>query len=112
MPLHPLEEATLRTFVIPSKRGRLVTLFGNPKRRKQALDVLNHFTDWDARFAQAVDSSTNVLTLLRDAGAPPECRVISDSPELDARDMPLTDAVLACEDFAFASVLCCIPREL
>ena len=112
MALHSAEEATLRTFVVAAKRHRLLTLFGSPKRRKEARDALNHFGDWDARFAQVVDSSTDVLALLRQVGAPPECHVISDSPDLDGRDMPLGEAVSACEAHSFASVLCCVPGEL
>jgi len=112
MALHPAEEATLRTFVVAAKRDRLLTLFGSPKRRRQARDSLNHFADWDARFAQPVDSSADVLVLLREAGAPPECHVMSDSLELDGRDMPLGEAVSACEGYSFASVLCCVPGEL
>src|SRR5262245_36159220 len=49
--LHPAEEATLRTFVVSAKRDRWLALFGSPKRRKQARDALNHFADWDARYA-------------------------------------------------------------
>lgn len=109
---HPAEEATLRAFAVSSKRDRLLTLFGSSKRRKQGRDALNHFADWDARFAQPVDSSTDVLALLRKAGAPSECHVMSDSPELDGRDMPLAEAVRACEGYSFASVLCCVPNEL
>ena len=110
--LHPAEDATLRTFVVAAKRDRLLTLFGSPKRRKQARDSLNHFAYWDARFAQPVDSSTEVLALLRKLGAPSECHVISDSPELDGRDMSLDEAVSACEGYSFASVLCCVPGKL
>ena len=112
MALHPAEEATLRTFVVAAKRDRLLRLFGNPKRRRRALDVLNHFDGWDDRFAQPVESSADVLALLRNAGAPSECHVMSDSPELDGRDMTLDEAVSACEGFFFASVLCCVPGEL
>jgi hypothetical protein len=112
MALHPAEEATLRTFVVAAKRDRLLALFGNPKRRKLALDALNHFAGWDARFAQLVDSSADVLALLRAAGASSECHVMSDSPELDGRDMPLDEAVRACEGHSFASVICCVPGKL
>lgn len=110
--LHPAEEATIRAFVVAAKRDRLLTLFGSPKRREKALNELNHFADWDARFARPVYSSTDVLTQLRKAGAPSECHVISDTSELDGRDLPLADAVLACENHSFASVLCCVPHEL
>lgn len=112
MALHPAEEATLRTFVVSSKRDRLLTLFGSPKRRKEALDALNHFADWDPRFAQTMESCIDVLALLRKAGAPSECHVMSDAPELDSRYMPLAEAVEACENNSFASVLCCVPGEL
>lgn len=112
MALHPAEEATLRAFVTPAKRDRLLTLFDSPKRRRQARDALNHFADWDARFAQPIDSSVDVLALLRNAGAPSECHVISDSPELDGRDLPLDEALTECEGYSFASVLCCVPGAL
>ena len=112
MPLHPAEEATLRTFVVAAKRDRLLTIFGSPKRRKRATDTLNHFADWDARFARPVDSSADLLTLLRTEGAPSACHVMSDSPDLDGRDMPLDEALRACESDSFASVLCCVPGDL
>ena len=103
MALHPAEEATLRAFVAAAKRERLLAMFGSAKRREEACDALNHFAGWDGRFAQHVKPSTDVLALLRNAGAPAECHVISDSPELDGRDMPLEEAVAACEAFPFAS---------
>lgn len=112
MALHPAEEATLRTFVVAAKRDRLLTLFGSSRRRKQARDALNHFAGWDERFAQLLDSSADVLALLRNAGAPSQCHVISDAPELDGRNMPLDEAVSACEGYSFASVLCCVPGKL
>jgi hypothetical protein len=112
MPLHPTEEATLQAFVVPAKRDRLLTLFGSSKRRRQALDTLNHFAGWDERFAHPINSPADVLTLLRKSGAPSECHVMSDSSELDGRDMPLEEAVSACEAHSFASVLCCVPGKL
>ncbi|HSS49759.1 MAG TPA: hypothetical protein VLX28_12520 [Thermoanaerobaculia bacterium] len=112
MPLHPAEEATIRAFVAPAKRDRLLALFGSSKRRKQACSTLNHFKDWDPRWVQALGSSDSVLAALREAGAPAECRVISDDPDLDGRDLPLTEAVEAAESYSFASVLCCLPGEL
>lgn len=110
--IHPAEEAMFRAFAKPSKRDRLVAMFGNPKRREQALDDLNHSDLWDPRYAQAVASNVCALDVLVAAGAPSTCHIISDSDELDGRDMPLEEAVEACENFDFASILCCIPGEL
>lgn len=112
MGLHPTEEATIRAFVIPEKRDRLIMLFGSAKRRKQARAALNHFVGWDARYVQPISSSSNVLTALLEAGAPAECHIISDDPVLDGRALPLADAVAAAEDYPFASILCCLPGQL
>ena len=112
MSLHPSEEAILKTFVVPAKRDRLLSLFRSPKRRQQARNALNYFAAWDDRFAQLIDSSADVLAILREAGAPSVCHVMSDSSELDGRDMALNEAVSACEAYSFASVLCCVPRKL
>lgn len=110
--IHPAEEAMFRAFARTSKRDRLVAIFGNPKRRKQAVDDLNHSDLWDPRYEQPVASNVTALYVLRDAGAPLACHIISGADELDGRDMPLEEAVEACENFDFASILCCIPGEL
>jgi hypothetical protein len=112
MALHPTEEATLRAFVVPAKRDRLLALFGSAKRRKQARAGLNNFVDWDPRYAQELASSADVLVQLREAGAPADCHVISDDPALDGRDLPLAEAVDAVEAYSFASILCCLPGQL
>jgi hypothetical protein len=68
--------------------------------------------DWDVRYVQPIASSVDVLTALREAGAPAECHVISDDPTLDGRTLPLADAVAAAEGYSFASILCCLPGQL
>jgi hypothetical protein len=112
MALHPAEEATLTSFVISAKRDRAIALLGSAKRRKQALDSLNHFDAWDPRWAETIPSSANLLTVLKKAGSPTSCHVISDNPSIDGQDMPLEDAIQAAESQSFASVLCCIPGQL
>ena len=112
MELHPAEEATITAFVTSARRGRLLGLLANPKRRAKALNSLNHFHDWDPRWVEPVASHADVLLMLQRAGAPHACHVISDDPTLDGRDMPLADAVEAAGAYDFASVLCCVPGEL
>lgn len=102
----------IRAFVIPTKRERLLALFGSANRRKQAVEMLNHFQGWDTRWSEGVSTSADVLRLLRNAGAAVECHIISDDPSLDGRNTPLHDAVIACESFSYASVLCCVPGQL
>lgn len=89
-----------------------MALLGSRKRRREALDALNHFGHWDSRFSQAVDSSEDLVKLLRTAGAKAECRVISDCSELDGQYLPLEEAIFACERCGFASVVCCVPGVL
>lgn len=89
-----------------------MALLGNVRRRKEALDNLNHFTGFNPRFAYSLPSSTNVLSALRDAGAPDVCHVISNDETLDGADLPLAEAVAAAELCSFASILCCIPGQL
>lgn len=112
MPIHPAEEATLRAFVVPAKRDRLLTLLGSDKRRKDATRALDHFRSWDPRWVQTVNSSANVLTVLQRAGGPATCHVISGDLAVDGQEMSLADAVNAAESYSFASVLCCRPGEL
>jgi hypothetical protein len=112
MAIHPAEAATLRAFVLPARRDRLMALFGSAKRRKDGTDALNHFKGWDPRWVCPLSSSSDVVGRLRAAGAPAVCHVISGDTGLDGRDMPLADAVRAAEAYSFASVLCCRPGEL
>ena len=107
-----MEEATIRAFVVPARRDRLVALLGSTKRRGKGLNTLNHFAGWDPRCTQPLPSSADVLAVLRRTGAPADCHVISDDPALDGRDIPLAEAVDAAEIFPFASVLCCLPGQL
>src|SRR5437762_3480388 len=67
MYFHPAEDATIRAFVRSARRERLVGLLANPKRRRKAVDALNHFHDWDPRWEHPVASTTDVVRLLRDA---------------------------------------------
>jgi hypothetical protein len=112
MALHPAEEATIRAFVTSARRDRLVALLANPKRRRKALNSLDHFHDWDPRWVQALASGAHAVRILRAAGAPDSCHVISGDEGLDGRDMPLADAVAAADAYDFASILSCVPGEL
>jgi hypothetical protein len=112
MGLHPNEEAILRAFVAPNRRDRMLTLFAHPKARKKALDRLNHFCDWNPRCVQQIAPSASLETIaaqLRACGASERCRLISDNPGLDGRDMALEDALTAADTASFASLLCCRP---
>lgn len=112
MNLHEHEKAIVGTFFASARRERWLTLLANPKRRKDALDKLNHFHDFDPRYVTPLPSSTNVGLLLRAKGAPEICHVISDIADLDGRDMPLDDALSAAEIQGWGTLVGCLPGRL
>ena len=113
MTLHPLEEATVRAFVVSTKRDRWLSLLGNPKRRGTVLDDLNHGSRFfDPRFATVVPDNKDCATMLRALGAPALCHVISDKPDFDGRELPLADVVHEAVSFEIGVLICCLPGTL
>ncbi len=112
MPLHPLEEATIRAFIKREKRERYLSLIANSKRRAKFLNCLNHCDDFDNRFVETLASTCNVGVRLADCGAPPECYLISDVLTLDRQTMRCTAAIDAIEIAGFGTILCCVPGRL
>jgi hypothetical protein len=112
MATDPLEDVTIRAFIVPSKRDRYATLLGNPRKRAAFLDGLNHCHDFDPRYVTPLPSTADVAALLRSHGAAASCRIISDCAEIDGRDMPIDDAVREAEASGSGSLLCCVPGRL
>ena len=112
MAIDATEDATVRAFIVPSKRDRYATLLGNPRKRASFLDGLNHCRDFDAKYATALASTADVPALLRSHGASETCRVISDYREIDGREMPIDDAVRQAEASGMGTLLCCVPGRL
>ena len=112
MTIAPAEEATIRAFIVPKKRDRYLSLLGNEKRRAKFLQCLNHCRDIDERYASKLPSSVDVISLLRDHGAPAVCRVISDYRDIDGRELPLADAVEHAAAVGWGTIFCCIPGRL
>jgi hypothetical protein len=112
MATDPIEDATVRAFIVPAKRDRYATLLGNATRRATFLDGLNHCHDFDTRYATALPSTADIPALLRSHGAGATCRVISDYREIDGQVMPIEDAVREAEGSGMGSLLCCVPGKL
>ena len=112
MAISPVDEATIRAFIVPPKRDRYLSLLSNVKRRAKFLDCLNHCRDIDQRYLSEVPSSADAISLLRDRGAPDVCRVISDCRDIDGREMALAEAVEQAETAGWGTILCCIPCRL
>jgi hypothetical protein len=111
--LHPMEEATVRAFVLSAKRDRWLSLLGNPKRRATVLRELSHGSRFfDPRFATAVPSNRDAGEMLRALGAPALCRVISEHREFDGRELPIVDVVREAVGFEIGVLICCLPGTL
>jgi hypothetical protein len=112
MATDPIEDATVRAFIVAAKRDRYATLLGNARRRAAFLDGLNHCHDFDSRYATAPPSTANVPALLRSHAAPATCRVISDYRKIDGREMSIEEAIREAEASGFGSLLCWVPGQM
>jgi hypothetical protein len=112
MALQPDEEATIRAFVLREKRSRYLSKLGDQKSRAEFLDRLNHCDDLNSRYATQIESSADLLSLLRSKGAPRQCTVISDIADLDGQQIALETAIQKVELAGFAAIICCIPGRL
>src|SRR5438270_6728202 len=87
------EEATIKAFIAPLRRHRVLELLANPKRRKTITSELAHFKWLDPRFATVISgsgsASRRIFDLLKSKGAGETCWLISESPDLDGRKMSL-----------------------
>jgi len=106
------EELLTDTFIVSHKRQRYRTLLANGKRRARILKELDHLSDLDERFASAIASSTDVVSLLRDRGAPRLCHVISADTDLDGKEMPLEQAIRETELGLRGTLVGCLPGRL
>lgn len=110
------EESLIRAFLLPERRARLLALLASPKRRRKLTAGLAHFAALDPRFATRIDparqSSAAILALLRERGAPPTCFLLSESADLDGREMPLADALNAVVGRGMGTLISCLPGRL
>ena len=110
------EEALIRAFVVSSKHDRMVELLANPKRRRKVTSSLAHFRDLDPRWIVPVIASKHdprsVAEALRSRGANDTCWVISENSEIDARRLPLLEALEAVIGSGMGSLLSCAPGAL
>lgn len=110
--MHKHESAIVLSFIIPEKRDRYLTLLGKKTRRPDVLDSLNHFRDLDPRYCISLPSSADVVDALRARGAPEKCYLISAIPELDGREMSLSEAIEIIEIEGWGTLVGCIPGRL
>jgi len=106
------EEATVRAFVKNQKRERYLMLLKSERRRDTVLDQLNHWRDYDPRYATPLALTADVLQLLTEKGSPDTCHVISDNSAIDGKYMSLQKAISAAETGMSGTIISCLPGRL
>ena len=91
------EEQFARSFIVPERRARYLSLLESERGRKKLLAGFYHCHDLDSRFAQPVPSNHQsaqaIEQLLKSKGAPATCYVMSADTSLDNREMSLSEAL-------------------
>jgi hypothetical protein len=110
------EEAMIRAFVVSTRQDRIVELLSNPKRRSTITSSLAHFRNLDPRSVVAVVGSRHdprsLASELRSRGATDTCWVISENREIDARRLPLLEALERIVGYGMGSLVSCVPGVL
>lgn len=105
-----------RNFIVPEKRARYLSLLESKNGRKKILNGFNHCHDLDPRFAKPIpgdqSSAASIEVILRRKGAPDNCYVMSDNPDIDAREMQLTEALSETVGMDAGTLISCIPGKL
>jgi hypothetical protein len=109
------EAALVKAFVVRERQERMISLLSKTKRRRVILRTLDHFKDLDKRYCRLVPSPQScdqIESMLCDLGAPGHCHVISGDSRLDARLMPLSEALRQVVGCQMGALLSCIPGRL
>jgi hypothetical protein len=110
------EETSIRAFAAPDRMDRYLTLLRSSRGRAKLRSTLAHSFELDVRYATRVPSADAtplaVEQLLRSLGAPDTCHCLSESTELDGRDLPLAQALTAVIGHGMGTLISCIPGVL
>lgn len=110
------EELTIRAFIEKARQERVLFLLAHPKRRRAFTSELAHFKWLDERFASPIDpkwcTAAGIAARLREKGAGPTVRAISEDPEIDGKELKLEDALEFILGREIGTILSCIPGKL
>ncbi|MFI9081769.1 hypothetical protein ACIGW8_35840 [Streptomyces sioyaensis] len=110
-------EQVVNAFIAPPRRERLLELLASPKKWEKFRQELPHAISgrFDERWARSLDTHEQnpeaLETLLRGAGAPDTCVVISESPSQDG-ERPLRQALEDVVGYSYGAFVSCIPGVL
>ncbi len=110
------DEAVILSFFRPERRERFLTFARSAKNRSKLRARLAHCDDLDPKYRVPIPAAAHnaaaVEHLLRKAGAGERCFLIAEAVELDGKELPLADALLAIVGSGSAAIVSCIPGTL
>lgn len=110
------EEMLARSFIVPDKKDRYLSLLGSRKGRKKIVDGLNHHTHLDRRYAHLLPAGQQnvpaIEKMLKQKGAPETCYIMSSDPDIDGKEMELHEALMIVVDSNIGTVVSCIAGKL
>jgi hypothetical protein len=111
-----VERTMFKSFILPSRKHRYLELLHSKHGRDKIRSSLDHFKDLDPRYARRLrpqeNSPASIYDLLRSHGAPGLYHVMSSSPELDNREMPLLEALQGVVGYGQGTFISCVPGRL
>lgn len=91
------EERFVGSFVVKEKQGRYLELLSNEKHRYKITGRFDHCDDLEKRFLTQVpvqqQNPSDVIALLRKAGARETCWILSTNSDIDKKEMKLSEAI-------------------
>jgi hypothetical protein len=110
------EEEAVRAFIDPRRRERYLEFLSTPKRRRKFISQLAHFKSLDPKclvgIAPSQQNSSSLAELLAAKGASSRCWVISENPELDAREIDLREALKETVGRGMGTIISCVAGRL
>lgn len=107
------ETGFLDAFVTPKLARRLSAIRGNrAKFRAYFAHDLEFREDYIIPIPAAEQTPGRIAALLKNLGAPAECLMISENPDIDGSGLPLQEALHSVVGSQFGAVLSCIPGKL
>jgi hypothetical protein len=109
------QEAIFKAFIHPGKKDRFLTLLSKSDRSKLTSQFA-HGVKLDFRFAEQIppklQNVNDIEKMLKSKGATSNCFVISENSQLDEKEMPLREALIATIGQGMGTFISCIPGKL
>ena len=102
----------VKAFFEKGRSERFAEMGDKEKTRSKWTDKLNHSPGLKPEHTTWLPSNADILTQLKQKGAPQTCSIISNSSRLDGKSMDLEEAIKEVKHDGWGSVLICIPGKL